>query len=738
MGFAGYFLVVADFINWAKSQGIPVGPGRGSAAGSLVAFALKITEIDPIVHKLLFERFLNPDRISMPDIDVDFCINGRDKVIQYVVEKYGKEKVAQIATFGTLKAKAAIKDVGRVLGLSFAETDRIAQLIPPPRQGFDYSLSDSIKMEPKLKEYAENEGKNLIDLALKLEGLNRHSSTHAAGVVIGDRPLNDMLPMMVDKDGKDVTQYAMKYVEKIGLVKFDFLGLKTLTVIDTAIKLIESSRNIKLDPNLFPLDDAKTFNLLCAGHTVGVFQLESTGITDMTMRLKPSKFDDLVATIALYRPGPLDAGMVDHYINRKHGTEVVQYMHPLMEETLKDTYGIIVYQEQIMQLAQNLAGYSLGEADILRRAMGKKNPSEMEKQRERFVSGAIKNKIDQRLATEIFDQMETFARYGFNRSHSAAYAMISYQTAYLRAHYPVEFMASLMSHEMDDSDKVLKNISECKKHNIPILPPDVNESFANFSATNNCIRFGLSAVKGVGEKAVHSIVSERQENGSFLGLEDLVSRVDLHSVNRRVLENLIKCGGFDFTKISRRELFERLDDVIKAGQNLHRSQNTNQISLFGDQEINKIAIKTSNRPEWPINQKLFFEREAIGLYLSGHPIEKYASALKSIGTQNILYVKSNPSKYGVTIAGVVTSLKLKNTKKGNRYASFILEDMTGTIEAIVWPEIYIQAAQVLHSNSPILVIGKVDSNDERSTLIVDKMETLTDVRDKRAKQAIID
>lgn len=738
MGFPGYFLVVADFINWAKNKGIPVGPGRGSAAGSIVAYALRITEVDPIVHKLLFERFLNPARLSMPDIDVDFCIHGRDAVIKYVVEKYGESKVAQIATFGTLKAKAAIKDVGRALGLSYAETDRIAKLIPPPRQGFDFSLTEAIKMEPRLKEYARGPGKELINLALKLEGLNRHTSTHAAGVVIGDRPLDEMLPMMVDKDGKDVTQYAMKYVEKIGLVKFDFLGLKTLTVINTAINLIKESKGIKIDPNEISLDDAKTYNMLCAGHTIGVFQLESSGITDVTMRLKPSTFDDLVATIALYRPGPLDAGMVDHYISRKHGLEPVSYMHPLMSEILQDTYGIIVYQEQIMQLAQKLASYSLGEADLLRRAMGKKVPEEMEQQRGRFTEGAIANGIDKAKATEIFDQMETFARYGFNRSHSAAYAMISYQTAYLRAHYPVEFMASLMSHEMDDSDKVLKNMTECKKHKIKVLPPNVNESVASFSVKEEAIRFGLSAVKGVGEKAVLSIVEARDKDGPFEGLEDLVSRVEMSSVNRRVIENLIKCGAFTFSKITRRELFDRSEDVIKAGQSYHKNKDTNQMSLFtGDDSVNKIPVRNSNRAEWPINQKLMYEREALGLYLSGHPIEKFSNALRSIGAIDIQTIKTTTPKGKVTTGGVVTALKLKNTKKGHRYASLVFEDTTGTIDTIVWPDTYLNVAQILHSNNPVVATGRVDSNDERSTFIIENLESLVEVRDKRATQGLI-
>ncbi len=738
MGFAGYFLVVADFINWAKEQDVPVGPGRGSAAGSLVAYALRITEVDPIIHKLLFERFLNPERISMPDIDVDFCITGRDRVIKYVVDKYGADKVAQIATFGTLKAKAAIKDVGRALGMSYAETDRIAQLVPAPRQGFDYPLSEAIKMEPRLAEYAKGQGKDLIELALKLEGLNRHTSTHAAGVVIGDRPLDEMLPMMVDKDGKDVTQYSMKYVEKIGLVKFDFLGLKTLTVINTAVKLIKASQGLLLDPNNLRLDDSKTYSMLCAGNTTGVFQLESSGITDMTMRLKPSCFNDLVAILALYRPGPLDAGMVDHYINRKHGRAQVEYLHPDMKLTLSDTYGIIVYQEQIMQLAQVLSGYSLGEADLLRRAMGKKDPAEMAKQRNRFLEGAKKNTINDRLAAEIFDQMETFARYGFNRSHSAAYAMISYQTAYLRAHYPVEFMAALMSHEMDDSDKVLKNMNECRRHQIKVLPPDVNKSFADFSVEERVIRFGMSAVKGVGDKAVDAIVKARVEGGPFEGLEDLVSRVEIQALNKRVMENLIRSGAFDFSGLSRNELMERLEPVMKAAQNLQKEQDTNQISLFSAEVMSRtVPVRNTNRPEWPINQKLSNERDALGFYLSGHPIEKFYNYLKALGTKSISEVKDNNASAKVRIGGVVTALKLKNTKKGTRYASLVFEDMSGTIESLVWPDTYLKVGELLEGSAPVIATGRIDVGDERSTFVIENLESLIELRDRRATQGVL-
>ncbi len=735
MGFAGYFLVVADFIVWAKDHGIPVGPGRGSVAGSLVAYAMRITEVDPISNKLFFERFLNPERISMPDIDVDFCIHGREHVIKYVIEKYGKEKVSQIATFGTLKAKAAIKDVGRALGMSYAETDRIAQLVPAPRQGFDYPIAEALKMEPKLAEYAAGEGRELIELAQKLEGLTRHSSTHAAGVVIGDRPLDELLPMMVDKDGNDVTQYSMTYVEKVGLVKFDFLGLKTLTVLHTACQIIKESRGVDIDLNALPLNDPKTYTLLCGGNTTGVFQLESSGITEMVVRLKPSGFDDIVAILALYRPGPLDAGMVDHYIERKHGREPISYLHPLMKDILMDTYGVILYQEQIMQLARALSGYSLGEADLLRKAMGKKNPEEMAKQKTRFVSGAVEKGIPQKLADEIFQQMETFARYGFNRSHTAAYALVSFQTAYLKAHYGVEFMAALMTHDMEDTDKTFKNFNECRKQGIAVLPPNLNESLASFTVRSGKILFGLEAVKGTGQKAVEAILRAR-EDGPFKDLEDLISRVDLNSVNKRVFENMIKSGGFDFSKVSRREMSDRLEDLLKVYAS-RKDVDPNQMNLFGAVAPKPVVARRAvTVPEWPVNQKLSFEREALGFYISGHPLEKFKWDLKRLGALSTADVKVKKAKE-VRVGGVITALKLKNTKKGDRYASFALEDWLGTIDSLVWPDTYKKIQHLIVPDEPVMVSGRADVTEERCVLVIDKMESLIQLRDRSATQGFL-
>lgn len=739
MGFSGYFLVVGDFIVWAKENSVPVGPGRGSAAGSLVAYAMRITDIDPIEHKLLFERFLNPERVSLPDIDVDFCINGRDKVIKYVVEKYGKENVAQIATFGTLKAKGVIKDVGRALGLSFAETDRVAQLVPAPRQGFDFSLEEALKMEKRLADYAENEGKELISLALKLEGLTRHSSTHAAGVVIGDRPLIDLLPLMIDKDGNEITQYTMTYVEKIGLVKFDFLGLKTLTVIHTALKLVKQSRGVELDLDYLPLDDAKTFALLCSGNTTGVFQLESSGITEVTMRLKPSCFDDLTAILALYRPGPLDAGMVDHYIERKHGREPVVYLHPKMKDSLSDTYGIIIYQEQIMQLARELAGYSLGQADLLRRAMGKKNPEEMQKHREIFVKGATARGLEKPKAEQIFDQMETFGRYGFNRSHSAAYALISYQTAYLRAHYDVEFMAALMTQEMVDTDKTLKNLNECREQKIEILPPDINYSLESFSVEDGKIRYGLEAVIGLGQKVASAIIDVRNKNGKYADLEDFATKLNSEGLNKRVLENLIRCGAFDFSAVSRREMFERTEEILRQAQSIAKEQDSNQMSLFGDSDESRtIPKKRLNLAEWPVNRRLSEEKGALGFYISGHPLEKFRKELKRIGVVNTAELNPSLNSSKVKIAGVITALKLKNTKKGERYATFSLEDWLGTVESIVWPDSYKNLHAILVSAEPVVVSGRLDMTEERKALIVEKIESLISIRDRNATQGVLD
>ena len=740
MGFAGYFLVVSDFITWSKSNDIPVGPGRGSAAGSLVAYALFITEVDPLEHNLLFERFLNPERISLPDIDIDFCIYGRDKVIEYVCDKYGRDKVAQIVTFGTLKAKAAIKDVGRVLGFSYAETDRIAKLIPPPRQGFDYPLAEALKMEKKLKDYAEGEGKELIGLAQKLEGMSRHTSTHAAGLVIADRPIVEFMPLMVDKESQVITQFSMNWVEKIGLVKFDFLGLKTLSVIHEALRLIRATTGKEVDINALKLNDAKTFRLISSGKTIGIFQLESSGITEMVSRMKPSCFEDIVAILALYRPGPLDAGMVDHYINRKHKREPVQYAHQILKPILSDTYGIILYQEQIMQIARDMAGYTLGQADMLRRAMGKKKPEVMAKQREIFINGTCNKGISKTVAEEVFDQMETFARYGFNRSHSVAYALISYQTAYLKTHYPKQFLAALMTFEMGDTDKTLKNIGECGRMKIPVMPPDVNKGDSRFNVFGKEIVFSLAAIKGIGEKAVEKIISERNENGPFKDMCDFCSRVDPSVLNRKTMESLIKSGAFDWTKVTRAVLYKNMEEVISVCQKRIGQKNSSQMSLFGEEELSDkefFSDLKKNMLEWPINVKLSHEREALGFYLSGHPLEKFKQDLARFSCVSVSDVSSYSDTSTVTVAGVISVLKLKNTKKGDRYATFVLEDLGGTIEVIVWPDVYQKVYDILNSEDPVLVSGRLDVSEERRILIANGIESAILLRDRSAKEALI-
>jgi len=733
MQFPGYFLVVADFINYAKEHGIPVGPGRGSSAGSLVAYALRITDLDPIRHVLLFERFLNPERKSMPDIDVDFCIRGRAQVIQYVKDKYGADRVAQIATFGTMKAKAAIKDVGRALGFSFAEADSIAKLIPAPKQGFDYSLTESMKMEPRLPDLMKSDPrvKTLMDHALRLEGLVRHASTHAAGVVLSNLPLVDHCPLFVDKDGGIVTQYEMSWVEKIGLVKFDFLGLKTLTLLHDCLKLIEVTCGDKIDLNGLPLDDKKTYRTLCNGNTTGVFQLESTGIRDMTVRIRPNCFQDLVAILALYRPGPLDSGMTEDYIKRKSGKEKIKYLHPLLEGILKDTYGVIVYQEQVMQTAQILAGYTMGDADILRRAMGKKDPEEMAAQRERFVEGSKAKGIDNKRATEIFDQMETFARYGFNKSHSAAYALVSYQTAYLKTHYPVQFMAALMTSEMGDTDKVIKNLAECRDKSIVVLAPDINESLSDFTPLSEKIRFGLAAVKNVGEKAVEVILQSRNQDGPFASLFDFCRRVDMAAVNRRVIESLIKCGAFDSAQVSRARMVGALDDAMKAGQAHQRDQASNQINIFAMLGTPaKGAKKTGDVypqvTEWSSQELLAFEKEALGFYITGHPLDKYERALKRTTSGTIAALKERAQAGEVRLGGVVSALRLRNTKKGDRYGSFNLEDKSAFIEVLAWPDTYKKCAELLGADDPIYVKGRLEVGEERMQVIANEVTALAE------------
>jgi len=722
MGFAGYFLIVADFINYAKSQQIPVGPGRGSAAGSLVAYCLKITDLDPIPYHLLFERFLNSERISMPDMDIDFCMNRRDEVIEYVQKKYGN--VSQIITYGKMKAKAVIRDVGRVLDMPYGEVDKIAKLIP---NTLNITLEEAMKQEPKFKEMESTQPrvKQLLAIARSLEGTTRHASTHAAGVVISDRPLSDFLPLYRGSKEETVTQFDMKYVEKIGLVKFDFLGLKTLTVIDNALKIIKRTRNRELNIMSIPLADEKVYQQLSTGDSLGIFQLESSGMKDLLMKLKPTCFEDVVALVALYRPGPLGSGMVDDFINRKHGRTPITYELPELEPILKDTYGVILYQEQVMQIASVMASYSLGEADLLRRAMGKKKPEEMAKQCERFVEGSLKNKISLKKAQKMFDLMSKFAEYGFNKSHSAAYALVSYQTAFLKTHYTAEYMASLLTHEMGNTDNILEYINDLKNHHIAVLPPDVNESFRYFSVLNEKeIRFGLAAVKNVGETAIDSIIEVRKKDGRFLSFFDFCERVDLRRVNHKVIESLIKCGAFDNLGIYRSQAMSILDATMDHATCKQRDRERGQNSLFDQLAPQAMNPAIPKVPEWPETQRLRFEREAIGFYITGHPLNAFAAHLSDLASVDSQSVRARPDKSEVSIAGLVSSLKEITTKKGNRMAFVNLEDLKGYLEVVIFSDVYSNAANLLKMDEPLLIQGEVDAAEESVKLLATQVSLL--------------
>jgi DNA polymerase-3 subunit alpha len=734
MGFSGYLLIVQDFIGWSRERGIPVGPGRGSVVGSLVSYALEITEVDPVEHKLLFERWLNPGRKSMPDIDTDFCVERRDEVVEYVRRKYGADRVAAIITFGTLKGKQAIRDVGRALSMSFAETDKIVKLYPAPKQGRDFPLKDALEMEPRLKEQRKLYP-DLFNYAFKLEGLLRHTSKHAAGIVIADAALPEMVPLYVDKEtgegGIAITQYSMKGVEEIGLIKFDFLALKNLTVIKNTLDLIAEGGKPPPDLNTLRLDDAETYRLLARGDTVGVFQMEGSGMRRFLSELKPTCFEDIIAAGSLFRPGPLDAvedgkTMVKHYTDRKHKREPVVYDHPLLEPVLADTYGVIVYQEQVMRAAQALAGYTLPQADILRAAMGKKNKAVMEKERERFIEGAIKNGVPRELAGSIFQKIETFASYGFNRSHAAAYAMTTYRTAYLRAHYPREFMAALMSLDMDDAKKTYKNIASLREMRIKILPPEINQSRVRFAVVEDGIRFGLAAIRGVGAKAAEAIIAEREANGPFAGMADFCVRLGAQIINRRVLDALIKCGAFDFSGVARAALAATTDDAIRLAQKAQSDAERNQMGLFGGAGAKPPALAPRDPvPEWDPKEKLKYEKEALGFYITAHPLDKFARELAWVSKINTADLPNLPDGSRVNVAGVVQSLKLKNNKAGKRYATFSLEDRVGFVEAIAWPETYTKYEALISGDDPVLVRGKLDVDDERAQIIIDEIRPLS-------------
>ncbi|HEY2321682.1 MAG TPA: DNA polymerase III subunit alpha, partial [Thermoanaerobaculia bacterium] len=716
MGFPGYFLVVWDFIKYAKDSGIPVGPGRGSAAGSLVAYSMGITDVDPLEYDLLFERFLNPERISMPDIDIDFCMNRRGRVIEYVRDKYGKENVAQIITFGTMAAKSVVRDVGRVLGQPYAFVDKIAKTIPG---GPGVTLDDAKKDSPALAEAMKNDAEvsKIVEIGSRLEGLARHAGMHAAGVVITPEPVTNYVPLYRTNRDEIVTQFDMTVVEKMGLLKMDFLGLRTLTVIDDAVKSIKQETGETVDIEGLPLDDPEVFRLFQEGRAKGVFQFESGGMVDLLRKSRPTKFEDLAALNALYRPGALDAGMVDEYVKRKNGTSKPKYLVPAMKDLLEETYGVIVYQEQVMQIAQRVAGYSLGQADLLRKAMGKKNAEIMAAERKTFVAGAQAQGYESRKANEVFDYIEPFARYGFNKSHSVAYALVAYQTAWLKVHHPRHFMAALMSSEMDRTEHIVKFIHEASVMGIRVLPPDVNESNMFFTVVGPNIRFGLGAVKGVGESAIESVLEARRRVGRFTDLSKFCEEVDLRACNKKVLEALIKSGSFDFIGVTRKALFDTLESTADGAQRSKDEKERGQHSLFGGGAQTFLSASgtaqtrmSALQAEWPEEEKLQYEKETLGFYVSGHPLNRFNDELKSFANANTetLYRFVDQT---VNIGGIVSQMKRSKIKKGPNegklMAKFILDDQFGSVEVVVFSDLYAKYAKWLDNGVAVLVTASV-------------------------------
>ncbi|MFN2475435.1 MAG: DNA polymerase III subunit alpha [Chthoniobacterales bacterium] len=714
-GFVSYFLIVWDFIHFAKQRGIPVGPGRGSAAGSMVAYVLGITDVDPLQFNLLFERFLNPDRISPPDIDVDFCEARRSEVLDYVRQKYGERRVSQIITFGKLKAKSVVRDVGRVIGLSYGEADRIAKMIP---NELNITLASAAEKTPELKQAIASEAstKQLWDYALVLEGLSRNAGVHAAGVVIGDRDLSEYVPLCRDSKGTDViSQFAMGPLTDLGMLKMDFLGLKTLTVIEDTITLIRQ-REPEFSLSKIPFDNQETFALLNRGETVGVFQLESGGMTSLCKNFDVQKIDDIIALIALYRPGPME--LIPDFIKRKKGLTKIKYEHPLLEEVCADTYGVMIYQEQVMAAASRLAGYSLGQADLLRRAMGKKDREKMAKERVTFISGcASTNNIGEKKANTIFDLLEKFAGYGFNKSHSAAYGLISYQTAYLKANYPVEFMAGLLSNEIDNTEKISVFVGECKRMGVPILPPDVNRSSLKFTpeATDAgmAVRYGLAAIKNVGEAAMEAAIRERKAAGEFASLEDFCRRLDSRVANRKMLESLVKAGAFDFLGRDRAELFECIEDSLASASASHKDRASGQVSLFED--MPPPASKTSSRKvaAWSQHETMTYEKELLGFYVTGHPLDAYARTIAAGKFQPIVSLAELPDRATFRVAGAITQVDKKFTKKeGKPFGVVFIEDLTGTLEVVVWNEVYAKLSDTLVPGRVIAIQGTLDKRDD--------------------------
>ncbi|MEJ2744870.1 MAG: DNA polymerase III subunit alpha, partial [bacterium] len=732
MRFASYFLIVWDFITWAKSQDIPVGPGRGSAAGSIAAYTLGITDVDPLRYNLLFERFLNPNRVTMPDMDIDFCYDRRGEVVGYVSKRYGAGNVAQIITFGRMKTKAVIRDVGRVLGMPYGDVDKIAKLVPnDPR----ITLLEAIEAEPEFKRLrqADPQVARLVDLAFSLEGLARNASTHAAGVVISDRPLTDYLPLCRGTNDEPITQYAMKSVEDIGLLKMDFLGLRTLTVLHNAVKIVKRTKGSTIDWGTLSLDDRPTYDLLNRADTMGVFQLESAGMRELSKKIGLDRFEDVIALLALFRPGPMR--MLDDYVARKHGQTPIEYDHPALEPILRDTYGVMLYQEQVIQIAHEIAGFTLPQADNLRRIMGKKIIEQMKKQQEAFVRGAVKKGIRKSLAEKIFDSVARFAEYGFNKSHSAAYALIAYRTAYLKANYPVEYMAALLSSEVDNTDKIAEYIAECKRLGIKILPPDVNESFSRFTVVGESIRFGLAAIKNVGSGAVESIISAREAHGKFSGIYEFARLVELRLVNKKVFESLIRGGAFDSLGYRRAQLMAVVERAIERGADAQRDQRRGQASFFdvfdSTEKANGRGEDIPDVPEWPENQLLAMEKALLGFYVSGHPLERFVREIEQFATADAKTLPGLKGGAAVRVGGIITKLRITYTRRKNeKMAIATLEDLTGTVELLVYPRAYEKVGALIVEEAALLVTGKADVEEESPKLVVSDMIPLTEAQQR--------
>jgi DNA polymerase-3 subunit alpha len=740
MGFSTYFLVVWDYIKYARDHGIPVGPGRGSAAGSLVAYALKITNIDPVHHGLLFERFLNPERKSMPDIDTDFCIEKRDQMIEYVTQKYGEDRVAQIITFNRMTSKAVLKDVARVLDIPYGEADRMAKLIPVSR-GKPAKLKVMISDQTPAPEFKQKYDKEphvrrWLDMAIRIEGTNKTFGVHAAGVVISAQPLDEIVPLQRNNDGSVITQYFMEDLESLGLLKMDFLGLKNLTMIQKTADLIKQTHNFDLNVDRLPMDDLNTFNLLARGELEGIFQLESSGMRQVVRDLKPSNLEDISSILALYRPGPLDAGLIPKFINRKHGRERIEYQHQMLEAILNETYGILVYQEQIMKVAQDLAGYSLGQADLLRRAMGKKKVSEMQKHREMFIEGAAKNGVKSKIAQDLFEQMVLFAEYCFNKSHSTAYGYVTYQTAFLKANYPVEYMAALLTANSGDQDKVQRYIATCVSMGIKVEPPDINRSGVDFTPLKESILFGLSAVRHVGQGVIEDILAARQAGGAFRSLADLCDRLDARIVNRRALEALIHCGALDTLELNRNQLIHDLEPVLAWNQSRARDRAIGQGNLFdlvGSAPTQKTstfesAPKAPPVVDLPQNEKLRLEKELLGFYISDHPLKAVQESARILAPVNLADLADQPENMTVSAIVLLTEVKPIITKKGDNMAIAQLEDLTGKAEAVVFPKSYERIGGYIQPDRRLMIWGKIDRRDDRIQLIIEDAEPVEEVR----------